>query len=317
MSMVIFACAWIVDSALGEEGKENRHDSWRLELAQTAPEVPEDLWGIFVKGLNSTEKFKFGQAMRADTLESSIAAWSRKLNIRLDVRSSSILGQIQGVRVPLGEGTCTLVQKYQHLKSGPRVKYFALVARTMKGRECKIYRIPADKIAEIDFEVANVIYFSHPILGVTVERFSVDGGKLKDTLKKLLEKGGVRLGEDPRFDFSMNNAADSMEVSITARGRDVVDCLSMAVEAAGWKMSVNGRDPRSGFSYTHFNTYRIRTEREERDAGRTAVDLTRPGKKILDPVAEPYLEHLKRRIFEVAERFAKRPFRIVIGPKSG
>jgi hypothetical protein len=303
--------------ARGEETPEKKSADWRKELARKVPEVPEDLWALYVESLRKTPEYEFAKALDARKLKPEIEAWGAELKLGLEVHEIRFLQLVGGKSVRCEDTHFQLRTETRSLEGDIRVHYYRLrVDHAEKGRSVKQehYRVPRERIDALDFPYVNVVIPVHRIARDRIEKFTVSHQSLLHIVEQLFIKGGLPLGTDPRVDISLNAGADAVKLTMTVRDHRIVDCLKMALKAAGWKITVNGKDPAAAFRFRPIYTQRFLSGARNRHRARVTIDLVSGPGELPEEKPMAYPDRLRKAVFEGAEKTQKQKYRVVIGP---
>ena len=94
----------------------------------------------------------------------------------------------------------------------------------------------------------------------------------------------------------------------------VLECLDMAVNAAGWKITINGTTPERAFNYRSITTLPMLQASAGWPIRHKRVVLTgHPGEGEVQPPMG-YIDQMRKGVFDLAERLKEMRFRIVLGP---
>ena len=300
--------------AFGGETPDGGGTDWKKELARTVPEVPADLWALYVENLQKTPEYEFAKALDAGKMKPEIEAWSAELKLPLEVHEARFLQLVRRRTIQCGDTFFHFRPETRHLEGGVRVHFYRLQVDHGKRKTREFYRVPRERIDALDFAYVKLVIPVHPIARDRIGKFTVTRQPLMSILEQLFLKGTIVLGTDPRVDFSLNAGADAVKVTMTARDCRIIDCMKMAVKAAGWKIEVNGRDPASAFRFQPIYTHKLFAGRRNRHGARVTIDLVSGKGEVPEKTPEAYPERLRKAVFEGAEKIGEMRFRIVIGP---
>lgn len=295
-------------------GERSDPDEWKTELHRSFPEVPAVRWAEFVKALAGTEAYRLAAELEPGRVREKAKTWAAETGMEIRVQEARFLDTFRRLDCETGDGQFTLASQTFRTSKGMNVHFYALTLRGKQGSPSESHFVPPALLAPLQAPFASQVVLSHPIATRTIEAFEADLEPLSDLVDRLFGLGGVDLGRDPLFDKAVNGGAGSLRISLNVRDADVLECIAIAVDAAGWKIRVNGQTPRQAFHYKSISTLTVLRSGIWGFPGSRTLVLTSEESKSEPEPPPSVIDALRHVVFSEAKKVGEVRFRVVLGP---
>ena len=199
-----------------QEGDLAPGSSYLDKLDEERPEVSDEVWQKYLKQIKSLPNYQIARRLQVETVKPELLKWAESLGLEPEVHSFSYLGHLMGA----GFATGTLSTE----SWGP-------VALVVLDAE-KYYRVSPKKLIELNFRYVGSVVLRHPLNEIK-SRFTVNGERLLAAVESLCGS---------EIDYVAGTGAETVFVTLSLRGRSVLECLRLAAAATAHRVEIRDRN---------------------------------------------------------------------------